>query len=285
MILISLLSLLIATLSPFLGLIFLVAIGGGYIIKTEERYKTAIFLLLLIELGLLYLFKVLKIEDFGDIFGGVLLVSWVFLIAFLKHKDFTRAFYYGSLSHIGYGIVRGIWLEELLSERVELVFIGYQKLLQSEGVFAAGNEGQMLQLLEQLKKLMLDYQIAIWSISMILALYVGTHLLARRSCLTWNHQNMRLPQWLLYLLIISLILAITPATKLIGLNVVFSIAVLFVIQGLAIIDYWGRRYLKRSKFILFATTFLMFLNIIFALIVALLGLSDYWFDVRGLNQS
>ncbi|MFA5498813.1 MAG: DUF2232 domain-containing protein [Candidatus Cloacimonadia bacterium] len=285
LIFISLLSLFIAILSPFLGMIFLIAIGGSFIVKKGYQGKEILFLTLLIGLGLLNLFGVIAVPDMFEVFGGIVVVAWMTLSSFFKDKDFTKAFYIGSIWQLGYGVARWGLLKQTLTERIDLVFSGYEKLMQTEKLLSSMNEEQVIMMLEQVKSMMLNYQIAIWSISMILALYVGIHLLARRTGLSWNHQDMRLPNWIVYLLIITLILAVIPTLRTFGLNCLFSIIVLFVIQGLAIIDFWSKKFLHRSKFILFAATFLMFINILFALFIALLGFSDYWLDIRGLNRS
>jgi hypothetical protein len=278
---IPLATLFISLLSPFFGYIFLVSIGGGQLLL-KYRQRVILFGVVSVGLIILYALNTITTLEIADLVGSVLIVSWIFMVVLIKTQNHTKALYYGVLGQIAYGIFRTHYFSDIYRERIETLFTGYEGFIGS-GVAENGN-GQFDFLLEQLQKMMIDYQMAIWTISMIFAVYIAALFLARRIPIKWQHHFLKLPYSVVYLFMAALLLAIVPGTRLFGLNSVMIMAAVLLIQGLAIVDFWCRKYLRRSRFVLLAAIILMFLNVFFAVMVSLLGLIDNWLDIRKINQ-
>ncbi len=280
---IALASLFISLLSPFLGYIFLVSIGGSKILLKEKTRVTS-FTIISIGIIILYILGLITVLEVSDIIGSVLLTSWIFIMTLIRTKDYTKALYYGCLSQIAYAIFRTILFSDIYQQRIETLFEGYESILGS-GItaFSSGN-GQLEMILTQIKSILLDYQMAIWGITMIFAVYIATLFLAKRSDYKWQHHLFRFPHSLIYLFILALGLAVIPYTRIFGLNSVLIIVIVFLLQGLAIVEYWCKKHLKNSRFVMLAIIILMFVNIFFALLVSLLGLIDNWLDIRKINH-
>jgi hypothetical protein len=281
--LLSLATLFISLFSPFLGYIFIVVLGGERLFN-KQKQRLLFFAIVVIGLISLYLFKTITVLEISDVLGSVMLISWFYMVLLLKTEDYSKALFSASLSQIIYGIFRSLVFDEIYTQRIKTLFSGYKNLI-AEGMTSFSNEnGQFELILEQVEKIMLDYQPAIWTIMMIMAVYLATLFFARRHTIEWHHYYLKIPYVAVYLLISALLLAIVPSTRLWGLNLIIIVLTLFLLQGLAIIDYWSKKFLKKNRFIMIAVILLMFLNIFFALIVSLLGLLDNWLDTRKINH-
>jgi len=248
------------------------------------KYQQRVMLFVVISVGLIifYALNTISILEIADLVGSVLLVSWIFMIVLLRTHNHTKALYYGFLGQIAYGIFRTRYFSEIYRERIGTLFTGYESLMGSS--IAENGNGQFDLIMEQLQKIMIDYQMAIWTISMIFAVYIATLFLAKRIPVKWQHHFIRFPYSVVYIFMAALLLAIIPSTRLFGLNCVMIVAAVLLIQGLAILDFWCKKYLKNSRFVLLAAVILMFFNVFFAVMVSLLGLIDNWLDIRKINQ-
>jgi len=202
----------------------------------------------------------------------------------IRTKDYTKALYYGCLSQFAYGIFRTYLFSGIYQQRIETIFEGYENILGSGIKPFSSDNGQFEIILMQIKSILLDYQMAIWGVTMVFAVYVAALFLAKRSEHKWQHHLFRFPHSLIYLFILALMLAVIPYTRMFGLNSVLIIIVVFLLQGLAIVEYWCKKHFKNSRFVMLAIIILMFVNIFFALLVSLLGLIDNWLDIRKINH-
>lgn len=280
-------SLVVTLLSPFFGLVFIISVAGNYLAKSNKEGMSSLYFLIMTG-AFMFLAAIgtLAKLDVIEIIIGVVFSAWLYVTIVRKSGDYTEAFYFSSLMQICYAFVRTILFKGAIQKQIDLLFTSYHETLKNKSSFAsfASNE-QFAIAFDQIKKYINNYQTAIWALTMVLALYIGTYLLARKNKTPWSHSKLRLPYWSVYLLIVGLSLSVIPTTKLMGYNSILIMMGLFLIQGLAVIDFWSKKFLKRNRFIMVATVFLMFVNAFFAITVALVGVSDYWFDVRGLNQT
>ncbi|MBW6516571.1 MAG: YybS family protein [Candidatus Cloacimonetes bacterium] len=283
MIIIALATLVISILSTFLGYIFIVSIGCVYLLDKEPRQRITFYSIICISLIVLYLSRIIPILEVSDIFGSVLLVSWIFIHVIKKTEDHSIALYYGCLSQIAYGVFRYVLFSGIYQKRVDMIFQGYETFLSSDTIIGNTN-GQLESILEQIRIIMIDYHLAIWSASMIFAVYLATLFFSKRVAFKWQHHLFKLPQSLIYLLIVALVLALIQFTRVFGLNIVVIISIIMLLQGLAIVDFCCKKHLKNSRLILIAVIVLIFVNVYFALIVSLLGLIDNWLDIRKINH-
>lgn len=92
------------------------------------------------------------------------------------------------------------------------------------------------------------------------------------------------PEWLVFVLLGAGFVLLVPVTmaRLIGLNLLLVVAVLYFCQGVAVVASWFHR-LGLPRLLRLIGYPLLFLNPFFFLIVAL-GLMDLWLDFRRLHQ-
>lgn len=114
-----------------------------------------------------------------------------------------------------------------------------QNLLASRKAAFNAEQIQMFQTFVHTgRNLVEHYNVALWSIGMILAVYFGTVLLTRQRELLWNHKFLKLPSKMVYFLIAVLFLTALPQTHETGLNLLLSLAPLYLAQGVAILDFF-----------------------------------------------
>lgn len=283
MFIIAVASLFISLLSPFLGYIFVVSIGGSNILN-RERQRVAFYIIICLGIIVLFLLRAITILEIFDILVSVVLVSWLFIITLMRTEDYTKALYFGCLSQTVYGMFRYFAFGGIYQERVEMLFRGYESMIGNSIATLGSDNAQMEAILLQIKSIMIDYRMAIWGISMIFAVYIAALFYAKRASVKWQHHLLNFPHSLIYIFIITLILAILPQTRLLGQNGVLIVVTILLLQGLAIIDFWSKKHFKNSRFIMLAAIVLMFVNVFFALLVSLLGLIDNWLDIRKINH-
>jgi uncharacterized protein YybS (DUF2232 family) len=62
------------------------------------------------------------------------------------------------------------------------------------------------------------------------------------------------------------------------------IAPLFLIQGISNLDFYWGDFFKRSKILLFLLVVSMVFNYFILILVALIGLTDIWFNFRKIDM-
>jgi len=92
----------------------------------------------------------------------------------------------------------------------------------------------------------------------------------------------RSPEWLVWILIGAGFLALIPATRIIGLNVLIALGMIYLFQGLSILLFFLSRWGLPSwaKVIIIA---IVITQQYLALVGAFVGLFDVWFDVRRIE--
>ena len=277
-------SLLLVLLSPFLGLIFILAVGGRRLLRDRDS-NSLFFAALVIATVVLFITKAISILEVGDVIGGIVIVTWIFFRVLRERLDYQKAFLVAGLVQLSYSAVRTLTFGSIYRERIQTLFAGYDSIMKTTFLgTSAGAREQLVPLIEQMKSILIDYQSAIWSLTMLLAMYLGALFLSKKLDVKWEHRKIRFPFWISYFVIGALALAILPTTRVLGLNALVMMSVFFVIQGLAITDYWSGSFLKSNRIAMIAIIFLMIVNVFFAIMIALLGLIDYWLDIRKINQ-
>jgi hypothetical protein len=258
-------------------------VGGQRYLQSKEK-SNLFFAVMIAAILLLYAFRVISILEVGDVIGGVAIVSWVYFMLVRNKVDYTKALLYAGFVQILYALFRTIALGRVFEERVEAIFTGYESIMGSSLAGSPEAMEQMLPMIEQMKAILLNYQGAIWALTMLLSMYAATLIFARRVGDNWEHKRIRFPFWVSYLLIGAMLFAVFSATRTLGINGMIMLSVFFLIQGLAIIDYWTNGFMKKNSFVMVGMVILMIINVFFAISVALLGLIDYWLDMRKINQ-
>jgi hypothetical protein len=275
---------LISQLSPFLGLIFLIASGGKNIILNFS-YRYVFFILfsgIVILTTQLGLFPA-DLVRYADVLIGVGFGSFIFFIVLLKTSKYETAILSFSGITIIYAYVRSMVFGTIMLQNYDLM----AKLNPAVLPMGKGLNPEQLAMFKYIVKigrnLINHYNIAIWCIGMIIALYLGSLLLTKSKVLVWDHKFLKLPNELIYLVIGSMIMIVLPMTKLLGFNLLLAILPLYLIQATAIIDFfWGAHFAK-SPILRFLLVLVLLLNYPLLVLLVLIGLLDNWLNFRKIE--
>jgi hypothetical protein len=127
------------------------------------------------------------------------------------------------------------------------------------------------------------YNIAIYSMSLIIALYIGSIILTRSRAIIWDHKYFKLPHELVFAVIGSMIMVVVPVTKMLGFNLLLAILPLYLIQGTAIMDFFWGVHFARSPILRFLVILVVILNYPILVLLMLVGLFDNWFNFRKIE--
>ena len=282
-------SLFISLLSPALGYLFLLSVGGEGLFNNKKA-ATVTYSIIISGVIIFKMMKMITFMEVGDIVCGVVMIVIIFQEILKKKNNYITAFFYSGLIQITYSVVRWFAFAPIYKERLDAVFLGYRSFIEEnianlgEQIVNLSQVTLILEMTESVKSIMFDYQVAIWGITMLLGMYVAMVFFARKLDINWEHHNIRFPYWFSYILIMTLALSVFPVTRTVGINGLLIALVFFLIQGLSIIDHITRQHFKKSRFVMIGTVVLLILNIFFAVIVSILGLLDYWLDIRKINK-
>ena len=98
-------------------------------------------------------------------------------------------------------------------------------------------------------------------------------------------QSWSTPEWLIFPVLVAGFLLLLPVTmvRLVSMNLLAVLALLYFFQGMAVIAAWFQRF-RVPMFVRCLGYPLMFLQPLFLLVITVLGLSDIWLDFRKLQQ-
>jgi len=276
-------SLLVTLLSPVIGYIYLVSVGGKYMYDDTNKIISVPILLIAGTLTLWSL-GMITILEVSDISVGVVLALIIFISTLRKNNNYVAAFFSAGLLQVLYAVIRSLLFGSVYKDRIDTFLTGYNAFVDHNVANLGNSVEAPSELIDTIIRLMVEYQAAIWSITMLLGMYLAMVFLAKRMSIEWKHHLIRFPYWFSYVLIIVLCLAIIPDTRTIGINGLLMIMVFFLIQGLSITDFIARNHFKKSRFIMIATIILIIVNFFFAIFIATIGMLDYWLDIRKLNN-
>ena len=279
MILIAVVSVIIAMLSPFWGLIFILAFSGKY-----QENRSLFYLVYFGFVILLFLFSVLDVISVMDLLIGVGLSSALYLWSLRRTLNYINALISVFFLNIIYAILRLIIFSKQYAEIIAEVINKYKEFITQS--FQNNNEQLTLALkfTETFEEIFTKYYVGIWVFTMVLSIYIGSLLLSKKGSFKLKHKKMRMPFYLIYILIIALAGFLLPNTQTAGINALIIIAPLFLIQGLSILDFYWGDFFKKSKFLLFLLIFSMVFNYFILILVALFGLTDIWFNFRKIEM-
>ena len=131
---------------------------------------------------------------------------------------------------------------------------------------------------------LLTYQSAIWGSMQILALFLGILLFNRTSMFKTYVSHIRLSFFFVYALIAAMALTLYPDTRIWGINLLGCLAVIYLIQGTAVLSFaWGG-FFSRTRFLRTMLIMAVILNYPILILIAFIGILDVWFDFRKLSN-
>ncbi|MBN1948810.1 MAG: DUF2232 domain-containing protein [Candidatus Cloacimonetes bacterium] len=281
MIVIVFFSVLISLISPFWGLIFIMTVGVKYQYQPYRiRFYTAmIFVLLLFLLG-----RIINIISFSDILVGVILSAFVFFMVFSRTLEYLRAILTAGFINLVYSALRQAAFGKLFLENINQIFDLYLETLRETTADNINRLAFIQEAVESVRDIITNFFPGIWVFTIIVALYLGALLLSRRSQMKWKHKYIRLPFFLIYLLLPVLVLMLFPATRIAGFNGALMLLPVFLIQGISLIDFYWGAYFHRTRLLLIVFVLALVFNPYLVLLLTLFGLFDIWFDFRKINK-
>lgn len=278
MFLIAILAVIIATISPFWGLIFILASGGKY----QER----IYIFFAVFSGIVVILSIASIIDIitlSDLIVGVGATSLLFFWSLFRTFNYIRSMMAAFFFSVVYSAARQLIFGKAFIENVNQAIEQYKEFITSAFQNSAEQMNLALEITESFKKIFTTFYAGIWVCTVVLAIYFGSLLFSRKNIMKWKHRTIRMPFFLIYFLIVGLVLFLMPGTKNIGINSLLMLSPLFLIQGISILDFYWGNFFKKSKFLLFLLIFSMVINYFILTLVALMGLLDIWFNFRKIS--
>jgi len=278
--LVACLSALISVFSPFWGLIFIFVSGAKYQSNNLVQKFYSIFLLAVV---IFFLGRIVDVISFFDILIGVALSSYLFFRILTRRFNYLQALLSVYLLNVTYGIIRHLLFSKRFLENISVVTEEYMKLLNQSMTESPERLTFLSELIETMKYIITNFYPGIWVFSFVLAVYIGSLLISAKMRESWSHKLVRLPFELVYLLIASLGIFLSGKFRIAGINGLVMLLPLFLIQGFSILDYYWGDYLKKVKVLLVLLIIALVFNPYLIIIIAVLGLTDIWFDFRKLS--
>ncbi len=272
----------LSLISPALALIFLIGISGKNLIlgRTNAGILYAVFV---VAIAGMWFAQLIQANEAADSILAVAGTSYVFMLILVRYGSYLLAI----LSASG-------WIAAYMSAKVLLFGKYYHEMISTSfetfmGIIKEGDYTQeqvqvIVDFWTNFKAFFLSYYPSVWILSMVLAAYLGALILSRRIPLLWVHKRLRMPFPLVFLLIAGLVMFLIPMVKVVGGNVLIALAGLFMIQGIAILDfYWGKMF-RESRILSFILIFAILLNSYMLGLIVLMGIFDMWFDFRKITK-
>jgi hypothetical protein len=275
---------LLSQLSPFLGLIFLIGSGGkNVIINFSHRYVFFILFSGIVVLTAVSGFFPADLVRYIDVLIGVGLGAFIFFNVLFKTSKYESAILVFGGFTITYAYLRSRLFGTFMLQNYDLMAKLNPVLLPGGKGLNAEQLAMFKYIVKVGRNLTDQYNIAIWSIGMIVAVYLGSLLLTKSRAMIWEHKFLKFPHELLYLVIGTMLLVAIPMTKILGFNLLLSIMPLYLIQGTAIMDFFWGVHFARSPILRFLLILVILLNYPILVLLVLVGLFDNWFNFRKIE--
>lgn len=198
--------------------------------------------------------------------GGIALV---FVYSLKLNKGTSLSLLYASLLLAGYGLIRyqyfGSYQRELFDEGLKLI----------NTQFSALADTARLEMLLPIWKALLP---AMWILGQNVALIIGYFLFQKLLGIPVIMDTLRFPTWYNFLIIATLPLFLFEQTKLLFFNVLLSLCVIPLLQGMGLCWHWLRGVFANK----WAAGILMIIILIYASIpLVLTGFADMWLSLRN----
>ena len=222
---------------------------------------------------------------FSDILIGIGVTSFLYFGWISASKDYLRTIIYLTFINIGYSILKFLMFGKVFVQLAEASFNQFSEYLNTG---LQNNPEQLsigLDVLRQLKEIVMNYYPGIWVFSVVIGIYLGSLLFSKKVTEKWEHKKLQLPFYLIYILILLLIALISEQTRIIGINGLLMIIPFFLFQGISILHFFWGDFFVRSRFLLYLMIISMILNPYLLLLVVLVGMLDIWFNFRKIGNT
>jgi hypothetical protein len=274
-VLLAVISSLVAIISPFWGLIFWTVNICDLLRKKAKDVNIgfAIFGGVVIISSLSMGLDSLRI---ADVLIGIGVISYLFTYFYIK-KGFRISFSAFALFQCCYGLLRKVIFADNLQQSKDLILSQLEaskELLQSY----QNVESQYLKMIE----FYFQYSELFWIVPMIFALVIGMILTRKNVLMKFHTIAFKLPDNLVYVMILGMVLAIFEQTRFIGLPITITFVTLLAIQGFPIVWLWLLGSTFNNTLLRILTYIIILINFhIFIIISCVVGLIDIWFNLKN----
>ena len=282
MIVISFITVLLSIVSPALGLIYFISSGGKIFIENPKIRKYVFPQILILIFSAIY-FKVISLPEGIDVVLTYSISLPIFFYFLIKKMDYGKSLeIFGGLTTIFISL-KFFLLKNYIIQNWETSMANISELMEKMNITAEQKEISQ-QLIVSSKYVFIHYTVAITTVSLILALYIGSLVLNKKIIIKWNYSKHSFSFEIVYLLIIAILGSLFSISHYIGINLLIILGSFFLIQGLAILNYYWGGFMRRSKVFTFFFIITLILNPYVLLLIALVGLMDMWFDIRKIRE-
>jgi hypothetical protein len=279
---ISFLTVLLSIVSPTFGMIFFVASGGKILIE-NPKVRRFIFPQILILIFVSIYLKLISLSEGLDIILTYTISLPVFFYLLMKKMDYGKSLeIFGGLTSIFVGL-KFLLLKNYIIHNWEISIANIGNLMEKMNITAEQKEISQ-QLIASSKYIFIHYTVALTTVSFILAVYIGALVLNKKTIIKWNYSRLNFSFEIVYVLIIAIISSLFSISHYIGMNLLAILGSFFLIQGLAILNYYWGGFMRRSKVFTFFLILTLIFNPYVLLLIALIGLMDMWFDIRKIRE-
>lgn len=279
MIFLAIFAAIIAAISPFAGMIFTIYFGAKFQSKIYVFFSAFIGTAIALQFS-----KIIEPIMVLDLIFGIGIVSFIFIRSFISSYNYLYSLIKSALIAIIYAITRQILFSETIKQTAEIFVKEYNNFITDN---FSGNPEQieiMRTAVESTKLFLTKYYAGLWSGIIILAIFVASLLISKRSNIKWQIKYIRMPFASVYILIFTLILSLIANAQEYGINGLMIIAPFFLIQGISILTFFWSDFFKQTKILSLILVVFLLINPYLMILITLIGLFDIWFNFRKINN-
>ncbi len=214
----------------------------------------------------------------ADALIWVALMMVLFILLLKQSMDMNIALFFALLFQIGYGFLRSHLYAETL-----ILFARQMSPLMANFMKNTMNAEIPQEMLSWMQKLWTTYQVSLWSVLSIIGAFLGLILFIRANPIKWQIRYLKVPYYVVYLLIAALFCLVYQPFRTTGINLTVSLGMLYLIQGTAVLSYLTGDFFQKAKILRFLVIMAAILNYPLLVLISFLGILDVWFDFRRLN--
>jgi hypothetical protein len=274
-VLLSLVSSLVAIISPFWGLIFLTVNICDFLRKDSKQLNAQFAIFGAASIVLFFAMQV-GIVKFADSFIGVGLALFIFANLY-KSIGFAKSLSIFTLFEFGYGVARKYLFNDYF---IEMFNVYKNEISINEDIIKSYPNFQ--QDIGKITDFYMNNIIPIWTIPLMLAVIAGMIVSRKNPLLKFQSISFKVPNNLVYLLMVALVLAIFKDTRVIGLPMTVTLFTLIAIQGFPIVWFWLLGSTYNNTLLRILTYIIILINFhIFICISGVVGIIDIWFNLKN----
>ncbi len=273
--LLAVVSSLVSIISPFWGLIFWTVNICDLLRKKAKDVNIGfgIFGIVVIVSALVMQMDMLRI---ADVLIGIGLATYLFSQIYVS-SGYRNAFSFYALFQLCYGFLRKYLFADSLLASKDLII----SQLDANRALFENYENLETEYLKMIDSYFNNIEL-FWIIPMIFALVTGMIFTRKNVIMKFHTIAYKLPDSLIYVMMLGFALAIFQQTRFIGLPITITFVLLLAIQGFPIVWLWLLGSTFNNTLLRILTYIIILLNFhIFILVSCIVGLIDIWFNLKN----